>query len=448
MNPVLILNTILLWLVAFYLVLNNGFMQVRIPPTGGAGVPIGELVLLLTLISINYAKVLPKLFSLVFAYPFLVWWGLGIVRAFMGVPKYGMWALRDATHVLESLFLLAGFAFAGNPKMIDRFFSWLPKILAVVVLYAAGYPFADVLQSISPTIVSGNGNVIPIFFNYIGTPALVLMAAAYVLIFSEEIRVSIIRHQPIAIAAGLWGYSAALFQGRTIYLQIIALLVLFAFYRRKLLSRGVFVIVLLLGAVALLPVLGLQIKGRLGEEVSINFLINHFLAIGGITSETAGDGIKGAAAGVDQRYDWWMSIYQRLTSDIWHLLFGLGYGFPLIKFNYYGSIAREPHNSYISILARIGLFGGIAWVWLHGLMLRAWHSGYKQCACMGWRKEQNQLLILMVYFVLVWVNAIGEDAFEKPFFTIPYYFFWGIVLRHVIHLRNRITFSDVNGKYR
>ena len=29
---------------------------------------------------------------------------------------------------------------------------------------------------------------------------------------------------------------------------------------------------------------------------------------------------------------------------------------------------------------------------------------------------------------MVWIGAIGEDAFEKPFNAIPYYFFWGIVL--------------------
>jgi hypothetical protein len=42
---------------------------------------------------------------------------------------------------------------------------------------------------------------------------------------------------------------------------------------------------------------------------------------------------------------------------------------------------------------------------------------------------ENRLLILMIFFILVWINAIGEDAFEKPFITIPYYFFWGVVLR-------------------
>lgn len=431
---------------ALYMLLNHGFMQLRIPPVGGAGIPIGEMVLFLSLISINYAKLLPKLFSLVFIYPFLVWWGLGIGRAFIGFLEYGMWALRDATHVLESLFLLVGFAFAADPKMIDRFFRWLPKILAATVVYSALFPFIDVLQSFSPTIISANGVVTPIFFNYVGSPNYAIMAAAYVFIFQKEIRVNIIRNQPIATAAVLWGGCAALFQSRTIYLQIIATMILFGFYRRKLLSQSVLVIVLLLGIVALLPVIGLQIKGRLGE-VSINFLINHFLAIGGVMSETAGDNVKGAAEGVMQRTDWWMSIYHRLTSDIWNLLFGLGYGIPLTDFRYYGGvIVREPHNSYISILARIGLLGGIAWVWLQGQMLRIWHSGYQMCDRIGWRQGQNQLLILMVHFVLIWVYSIGEDAMEKPFFTIPYYFFWGIALRYVLHLRNGKIGPNVDGK--
>jgi hypothetical protein len=422
-------------------------MQVRIPPIGGAGVPIGELVLLFSLLSINYAKLLPKLFSLVFVYPFLVWWGLGITRAFMGVPEYGLWSLRDATHVLESLFIVTGFAFAANLEMIERFFRFLPKTLAVVVVYALGYPFAGVLESISPTIVAGNGLKIPIFFQYAGTSNVAVMAAAYVLIFQQEIRVFIIHNYPTAIAAAIWGYIAALFQNRTLYVQIAAVLILFALYRRQLLSRGILAIVLLLGAVALIPVLGLHIKGRLGEEVSLSFVIDHILAIGGASSDAAGAGIEGAAAGVELRHGWWISIYHRLTTDIWHLLFGLGYGFALTNFHGSdGALVREPHNSYVSIVARLGLVGGIAWVWLQVLMVRVWHSGYRQCVRMGWHKGQNRLLILMVFFIVIWVLAMGEDGFEKPYNTIPYYFFWGVALRYVLHIKNGIAGPTGDGK--
>ena len=36
-----------------------------------------------------------------------------------------------------------------------------------------------------------------------------------------------------------------------------------------------------------------------------------------------------------------------------------------------------------------------------------------------------------------WVAGVGEDPFEKPFYTIPYYFLWGMVLRMLVHLRQR-----------
>ena len=31
--------------------------------------------------------------------------------------------------------------------------------------------------------------------------------------------------------------------------------------------------------------------------------------------------------------------------------------------------------------------------------------------------------------------AIGEDGFEKPYNIIPFYFFWGIVLRMAYNLK-------------
>ena len=73
-----------------------------------------------------------------------------------------------------------------------------------------------------------------------------------------------------------------------------------------------------------MPIVGLQIEGRLGQPVSLQFLINHFMSIGGVSAE----GVEGAAGGVIQRLGWWTQLYQRWTSSIGSFLFGLGYGFP------------------------------------------------------------------------------------------------------------------------
>ncbi|MEW6447674.1 MAG: hypothetical protein AB1426_06255 [Bacillota bacterium] len=137
-----------------------------------------------------------------------------------------------------------------------------------------------------------------------------------------------------------------------------------------------------------------------------------------------------------QRLSWWSDIFQRQFTDLATAVFGLGYGFPLIDFTIAGGITvREPHNSYISVLARLGVVGAFVFLWMHLLLLRVWHHAYKMCTRMRWRDGENRLLILMVFFILVWICAVGEDAFEKPFVTIPYYFFWGIVLRFAYHLK-------------
>ena len=40
-----------------------------------------------------------------------------------------------------------------------------------------------------------------------------------------------------------------------------------------------------------------------------------------------------------------------------------------------------------------------------------------------------------VFFICIWVLAIGEDGFEKPFNIIPFYVFFGVVLRMACMLR-------------
>ena len=54
-------------------------------------------------------------------------------------------------------------------------------------------------------------------------------------------------------------------------------------------------------------------------------------------------------------------------------------------------------------------------------MLGFW--AFNLCRRAGYRLTQDRLILFMVYFVLVWVNTLGEDALEKPYITIPYYFF-------------------------
>ena len=54
-------NNVVLVTVLLYLLFNWGFMQLRIPPVAGGGLPVGEIMLLLSLLTINYTGVLGRL---------------------------------------------------------------------------------------------------------------------------------------------------------------------------------------------------------------------------------------------------------------------------------------------------------------------------------------------------------------------------------------------------
>lgn len=417
-------NAIVLIVVSLYMLLNYGFMQIRIPPIKSGGIPIGEITLFVALSTINLFIVFSRLSRVILLTPFIIWWVMGFCHALWGISNHGMWALRDATHLIESLFIVVGFAFAGRPEAMDRFFRLLPKILVIGCIYAIGYPFSEKLMSISPTILAGSGHYVPIFFNYTNTPVVLLTAVSYILLFTSWKHPFAIRY--IFIASVLFGFTAFLFQARTIYLQIIALFIFFSFYRYGINKKFICVLTSTAILLFIISVFGLDIEGRLGQKISLTFLRNHFLAIFGIES----DGVVASARGVAQRIGWWRDLMGYWTNNIGTIFFGMGYGLPLIDFKMnYGVIVREPHNSYISIIARLGIIGAIAWIWMHVILIKVWHRTYKKAVDIGWQEGQNRLLILMVFFILIWIFAIGEDAFEKPFNAIPYYFFWGIVLR-------------------
>lgn len=427
-------NRILLVMLGLYMLLNQGFMQVRIPPTEGGGIPIGEIVLMFSLATINYLVVFRDLSEILLLVPFVLWWVVGIGQALAQVPEYGFWALRDATPVIESLFLIVGFAFAGRVETLKKFFGWLPRIITFGCIYAMLFPWREALASLSPTITAGAGYETHLLFHFQGVSNLLIMAFCYILLFRGR------TWPEYALACFLLAFAVFMWQARTIYLQVIGVLILFFAFRRDALRRTLLAVAVMLLFLLVVPSIGWKIEGRLDQLVSLEFISNHVLAIFGI--ERAG--VEGAAAGVPLRLGWWFDLYDRWTASLGAMVFGLGYGVPLTSFSVGGGvIVREPHNSYISVIARLGLIGAISFFWMHLQLVRVWWRGYKESGNLKWQGGQNRFLLLLVFFVLIWIEALGEDAFEKPFYVIPYYFFWGVVIRLTWHLTRAVK-GEVN----
>ncbi len=432
MNLSVLRAQFVLLIIGAYLILNSGFMLVRFPPGTSVGVPVAELIVLFFLVFLVFDLRRLQGFAVVAPLtPLLIWWTVGTLQAFRGLELHGIWALRDASHLIDSFFLWIAFVVAASPNFFERFSSWLRLVLNLGVVYALLYPFKETLRELSPKIWAPAGYSAPLFFNYVGTSLVPLTAAMAWLVD----RVRFLALPAMVLAGALIVYSIVIFQARITYLQVIMLLLVFAFLRPRDAARMTGA--LLVGGVLLALVLtaGVEITGRLGDKFSIDFLFDHFASIWG---EYGGGQVSSAADGVALRLGWWVRIWNDLTANPMSFLFGLGYGIPLTELRTpNGAIVREPHNSFISLVARQGVVGLAAFVWVQLALIGSWFRVYRHFEREGDTRWRNNLLIMGTFFVLLTILALGQDGFEKPFNAIPYYFFWGVILRAEFEIRAR-----------
>lgn len=410
-------------IVTCYLILNEGFMLILIPP--GSGIPFGEiLILLFAACFVVDVRHLPAFSAVAPILALVAWWLLTGMRLAIDAPKHGFWTFRDALPVIESTFLWIGFVVAASVRFLDRFPRRLGIILTLAAIYHLLFPIRDQLLPLSPVVYAPAGYVAPVFFQYTSASLLPLTAAARMIVD----RASFLGVPAIVAAGTLIVMCVVFHQARTTYLQVLTLLAFIWFLQPRTFVRLSVSLVVGIGVLAAVLASGVEITGRLGEKFDIEFLLKHFAAIWGFSSEGA---VGSAASGNAQRIAWWTAIWRGVTADVPSLLFGLGYGIPLTDFvGIHGQTVREPHNSTVSMFGRQGVVGLALFAIVQLALARAWLSAYATARRDADQAWVNCLIVIAVFALLHWINSLGEDAFEKPFNAIPYYFLFGVVLRY------------------
>jgi len=425
-----LLRKIVLWTVGAYLILNGGFDTVRFPPVG-AGIPAGELVLLICLCIISVRTLLPRMGAAVWLFPIVVWWGMSLSRALIDTSVGGVWSFRDATQAIESLYLIVGFWLVNSVGNLQYFFNWLRKVLIALGFYGLLMPFSTTLQAFSPKLSGMSSGASSLFFQKVNSSSMLLWCACWLLIDrpanprSTKVRV--------LITLFLVTFSIAYAQGRTGYLSVLAVGAILLLVKRRVAAKWVGILLFGVVIIGAISVSGLKLQGGRGHTISLNYITQEFESISGSAQS---EDVEGSAKGVPLRLGWWRRIYSKMEASPQKMIFGLGYGIPLTDFHATGGVqVREPHDSYISVVARLGISGMLVWIMMQASLYFSWWRSYQLCKRMQWTRDQNNLLLLLIFDVLILVFAIGEDGFEKPFNAIPYYFFFGVVLRYGRYLR-------------
>jgi O-antigen ligase len=363
--------------------------------------------------------------------PLLAWWGLSLTRCLIDTTVGGVWSFRDASQAIESLYLIVGFWSVNSKGNLQYFFKWLRKIFLILALFGVLLPFRETLQAVTPHMAGVAASSNSLFFSMTNIASLLIWVACWLLI--ENWQKNRASKGKVLLACLLVTFSVAYAQGRSQYLMVLGIGAMLMLFKRKLAKKWALILFAGIVIIGIIAGSGLELKGAHGHEISLSFMARHIQTITGTSK--AGD-VESSAGGALQRIGWWRHIYSQMKDSPQAMVFGLGYGIPLTDFRMNGNVqVREPHNSYISVIARLGISGMLVWLLMQASLYFSWWRSFQLCKRMQWIRDQNHLLLILIYDVILLVVAIGEDGFEKPFLAIPYYFFFGVVLRYGRYLR-------------
>jgi len=330
------------------------------------------------------------------------------------IPSYGIWALRDASLFLDGIFFLLGLLWASKKSSTIPLLKGLFVIFLLNLIYAFTYPWNERIQNWSPA--SGVFVRVPVVGQYHSTYVSLLAGAMFCLVVGSYVARWPRWSMVLLTVAQLFGLG--IHEYRSTYVSIAVILILLTFLGEM--RKSAILLTTLASAllvVLLITTLDIKIPGRFGD-VNAGFFQEHIRSLSG-ASGTPGSNVQA-------RVDWYREVADRIRS---HVLLGEGFGKPLTSEISYqnGTIIRQPHNSHISVLARLGAVGLGIWLLFHFFILKRFVHILRKREYRDANAYQIALWFFLFYTILMIVASV-QPGFEFPTGSVPFYFCTGFAL--------------------
>jgi hypothetical protein len=408
----------------FFVVLNYGFENFSLV-LGGMHLLVGELLMFAAL---GLAVFGPQTRLLLMAFrepPAICLLGLlflALIHLAADIPRYGLFAIRDSAKYIEAVFLCLGYLWGSQKRYTSLLLKWLFVLYIVNLVYCCTFPWAKRLFYWSPEV--GIFHPVALVGQYQESGLYLLTGA----IFCTWLAGSVVtwpRWVLVSLAtAQLCGL--AVLQTRSMYVGIVVVLVLLCLLRE---TTRMFQFARLLpwaaggvlGLVLMISGLGIQLQGRVGP-VGLPFLEEHARSVLALGDERTRMGQD------SDRTQWYSDIWERENSSPSRMIFGEGFGQPLVDFqNEEGIAVREPHNSSLSVFARLGILGLSIWLLFVLLVLRRFVRAIRGRI---WADDRisRLTLFLFLYFALSLLLTCVQPALEFSHVALPFFFLVGCAL--------------------
>ena len=397
-----------------YALAGKGFAYIGVAPLfiGEVVLAVGVFAFLITAGWMRVIRMPPSLAAL----PLII---LGFARLLSCLPDYGLEAARDAVVWGYAAFaLIVASLIAARPErlktLIERYRTFTKIFLLVSPVAFLLYRFARVYLPYLPN-ASSTGPIVQVKEG----DALVHLAGILAFWMADPKRNvkwfwAVLLTLNMAMMgvidrAGVVSFGAVMiicmlakpFHGaawRTIAMMLIGVIILWA------------------------SAIKIDVPGGKGRSISWDQFVINFLS----TFGTADSEHSAMESNKEWRLNWWRDIvdYTVYGKYFWH---GKGFGVNLADDDGYQvhkeATLRSPHNVHMTILARMGVPGAIAWLVMHGTWLYCVWRAYIRAKR---RKEEawaGVFLFLFAYYAAFMINGSFDVFIEGPMGGI---WFWTI----------------------
>lgn len=395
-------------------ILSYGYANVSVP----GSIPLPDVLLMLALLLGALQAPLRELDELIYR-PAAIGWMLilvvGMGHLVIDVPTYGVWAVRDASVIVEASAVVLGFLWARSDNRLTTLLRWLPWLFVVNAVYALLYPLEPWLKQVSP--VSGVFRPTPIVGYHTGTSLILISGLFYFAVVAP--RLNKWPHWSRVLMAVLQSTALLMFQERGAYIALLIAVVGLVMLGQQRLGLRVAISVALTVALlgSLVGMTGLSLPGRVGR-VSLEMFAAQ------ASSLMLEEGAPGTGSAKD-RLEWTRLGLQRWAESPSSVTFGVGYGTALTPVNSPEGAIREPHNSHLSLLIRLGLLGLLGWVVLNTAFVSGIVKDIREGTATGSWSSPVSTWILATYLAAV-VRMTFQPWLEFSFGAMVFFFIVGL----------------------
>lgn len=422
-KPVRLFEKVFLVMLLLYAMLDRGFAWVHVP---GTPLFVGELTLVLGLVAVMSSRV--SVIAAIRRSPALkaltAWMVWGFLFLVLQISTYGINTIRDsALWYYGSAALLVVFLLVSDPSRLGRWADLFGKAIPYVLLW---FPVAMAMDTLfGSTRPYVPDSVVPMFDHRFGNIAVLSAISLGFIWLVDRERGRFTTGQRIgytslaAIVILLAGFQN---RGGLVAASLGIILILILLRRRRgELVLAIGTVAITLASVAIVSNISIPISN--GREISAAQMMDN---IGSVVNPGSGGERQ------TNTTQWRLNLWTRVLDDVIteSPLAGFGPG-PDIGARYGVTTnanvpLRNPHNSHLGILARMGLVGIGMWV----ILWSAWAFHLMQLRSVLKRRgrtvESGLIAWLLVSVLVILVNAIFDPTVEGPQVGFWLWMFFGV----------------------